>query len=209
MDFETLISERRSVRHYSGEALPAGMPERLIAAARLAPSSRNLFPVEFIVVRDSEMLRRLSRVKTAGSGMLKDAAAAIVVLGDREKSDAWIEDCSIAMIYMQLLASELGVGSCWVQCRGRQSQQKRGEPIGLEADCSPSETEAQVALRIAAARDDDAYMTSEDYARALLQFPERLALEAILSLGVPAPGAPGGKRARAAGSVSFETYHAD
>lgn len=58
--------------------------------------------------------------------MLADADAAIIVIGDTEKSDAWIEDCSIAMILMQLEATELGIGSCWVQCRGRTTPQGTG-----------------------------------------------------------------------------------
>ena len=53
--------------------------------------------------------------------MLKNADAAIVVIGDTAKSDAWIEDCSITMTLMMLEATEQGVGSCWVQCRGRQT----------------------------------------------------------------------------------------
>ena len=55
--------------------------------------------------------------------MLKDADAAIVVIGDTAKSDAWIEDCSITMTLMMLEATEQGVGSCWVQCRGRQTSE--------------------------------------------------------------------------------------
>ena len=184
MRFEDLIAMRKSTRIYSGETIPDDMIERLLAAARQAPSSRNLHPVDTIVVRDHGLLRQLSRVKTAGSSMLKNADVGIVVLGDREKSDAWIEDCSIAMIYMQLMATELGIGNCWVQCRGRKSQQKKGEPISLAEDQSPAETEAQVAAQIAAVRDSDDYLTSEEYARELLHFPENMALEAILSLGM-------------------------
>jgi len=35
------------------------------------------------------------------------------------KSDVWIEDASIAATLIQLQAEELGLGSCWVQVRGR------------------------------------------------------------------------------------------
>jgi nitroreductase len=177
MRFEDLIAMRKSTRTYSGEPIPEERIEQLLAAAHQAPSSRNLHPVDYIVVRDHALLRQLSRVKTAGSGMLKNADVGIVVLGDREKSDAWIEDCSIAMIYMQLMATELGIGNCWVQCRGRKSQQKKGQPIPMEEDQSPAETEAQVAARIAAVRDSDDYLTSEEFARELLHFPAGLRLE--------------------------------
>lgn len=185
MDFEKLIAKRKSARTYSGETIPEELIDRLMEAAYQAPSSRALFPVEYIIVRDHDMLRRLSRVKTAGSGMLKNADAAIVVLGDSEKSDAWVEDCSIAMIYMQLMATELGLANCWVQCRGRKSQQVKGTPILDVEESSSADSEAQVAAQIAAVKDSDAYLTSEEYARELLHFPEHLELEAILSLGMP------------------------
>lgn len=51
--------------------------------------------------------------------MLKDADCAVIVIGDSMRSDAWIEDASIAMTYMMLKATELGIGNCWVQCRNR------------------------------------------------------------------------------------------
>ena len=45
----------------------------------------------------------------------------VVVLGDEELSDVWTEDCSIAMASMHLMASSLGVGSCWIQGRLREA----------------------------------------------------------------------------------------
>ncbi|MBR1700851.1 MAG: winged helix-turn-helix transcriptional regulator [Lachnospiraceae bacterium] len=35
---------------------------------------------------------------------------------------------------MQLAATEMGIGNCWVQCRGRVSQQKKGEPIATTSE---------------------------------------------------------------------------
>ena len=54
-----------------------------------------------------------------GGQFLRDAALAIVVLGDPLQNDCWVEDGSIAAISMQYQAEELGLGSCWVQMRGR------------------------------------------------------------------------------------------
>ena len=56
------------------------------------------------------------------AAMLKDAAAAIVVFGDSDKADTWIEDSSIALTYMHLMAAEQKVGSCWVQIHMRRSK---------------------------------------------------------------------------------------
>ena len=38
------------------------------------------------------------------------------------ESDVWVEDASIASIYMQLQAEDLGLGSCWCQIRNRQTE---------------------------------------------------------------------------------------
>ena len=56
-----------------------------------------------------------------GGAMLKGCSAAISVLGDSDKADTWIEDSSIALSFMQLMATDLGVGSCWCQIHLRGS----------------------------------------------------------------------------------------
>lgn len=122
MEFGELIMNRRSKRIYTDEPLPEFSLDIILNAGLLAPTGRNLRPAEIIVVRDRVMLDHLAEAKTAGSAMLKNAKAALVVVGDAEKSDTWIEDCSIMMSYMQLAAENFGVGNCWIQIRGRESQ---------------------------------------------------------------------------------------
>ena len=56
---------------------------------------------------------------------MKDCMLAIVVLRDMTITDAWVEDASIAAIYMQLQAEDLGLGSCWCQVRNRQTADDR------------------------------------------------------------------------------------
>ena len=65
------------------------------------------------------MLAKLSVCKPAGAAFLKDCALAVVVLANVMESDVWVEDASIASIYMQLQAEDLGLGSCWCQIRIR------------------------------------------------------------------------------------------
>ena len=85
----------------------------------MSPSGHRINPWEFIMVEDKETLRLLSMSKAQGAALLEGAALAVVVIGDTDKTDVWIEDCSIASIFMQLTAEELGLGSCWVQIRNR------------------------------------------------------------------------------------------
>lgn len=97
MELLKLLQSRRSIRKYTDEHISDETLEKILLAGLLAPSSRAIYPVELVAVRDKEMLRGLSECKAAGAAMLKNADAAIVVIGDTAKSDAWIEDCSITM----------------------------------------------------------------------------------------------------------------
>lgn len=122
MELYDVILKRRSIRSYSSEEIPEDALNSIIEAGLLAPTSRNRKPCEFYVIRDKALLKSLSEVKPAGGAMLAECAAAIVVMGDSDKSDTWIEDSSIALTYMQLMATDLGVGSCWCQIHLRGSR---------------------------------------------------------------------------------------
>ena len=115
LNLTSTLLRRRSVRQYTGETIPEETLREILRAGLLAPTSRNLKPCIFTVVRDRETLEKLSRAKAAGGAFLRDADAAIVVSADAEKSDTWIEDCSIALTCMHLAAAEAGIGSCWIQ----------------------------------------------------------------------------------------------
>lgn len=119
MELSEAMQRRRSIRAYTKDEISQAQIEKILQAGLLAPSSRNRRSCEFIVVRNRETLNALAAAKTSGSAMLAEAFCAVVVLGDGEKSDAWCEDCSLAMGYMMLAATELGLGSCWVQSRLR------------------------------------------------------------------------------------------
>ena len=119
MHFSELISQRRSCRHYDeGDILPDEV-QSILMAALLAPTSMNRRAWHFVVVEDKAMLEKLADSKEQGSSFVKDAALAVVVTGNPNDNDCWIEDGSIAATFMQLQAEELGLGTCWVQIRGR------------------------------------------------------------------------------------------
>ena len=125
MDLLEIMRNRRSVRSYTGEAVPEEKIEQILKAGLLSASGKNLKPWEFIVVRDKEVLAKLTKSRAAGAAMIEHADCAIVVVGDTEKTDVWTEDCSAAMTNMHLMADCLGVGSCWVQGRLRIASDER------------------------------------------------------------------------------------
>ena len=111
MELLELMKHRHSIRKYTDERIRTDNLEKILQAGMLSATGRNKRPWEFIVVREKSMLTQLANSKTAGAQMLSKADTAIVVIADPEKTDTWIEDCSIAMANMHLMAHSLGIGS--------------------------------------------------------------------------------------------------
>ena len=121
--FLSLIQRRRSIRNYSEKPVEAEKIDALIEAALRAPSSRGFNPWEFVVVTDNGLLEKLSTAKPHGASFLRNAPLGIVVCADPEKCDVWVEDASIASIFIHLAAASVGLGSCWIQIRKRMHDQ--------------------------------------------------------------------------------------
>lgn len=124
MNLLEIMQNRRSVRTYTGEKIPKDKLEKILQAGLLSPSGRNRKPWEFVVVQEKDMLEKLSHCRVGAAKMLENAGCAIVVFADPEKTDVWVEDCSITMSNMHLMADSLGLGSCWIQGRLREAENK-------------------------------------------------------------------------------------
>lgn len=153
MDLLELLLKRRSVRKYTGEPVGREELELILKAGLCSASGRNRKPWELVAVSDREMLERLSHCRDGAARMLEKAGSAILVFADVDRTDVWTEDCSIVMSNMHLMATSLGLGSCWIQ--GRLRTAENGE-------------------------------STDVFCRRLLGVPEGYALEAILSVGIPA-----------------------
>ncbi len=127
--FFELIEKRRSIRKFKSRSIEKEKIEKLAEAALRSPSSRGINPWIFIIVDDLQILKKLSTAKPHGSSFLKNAPLCFVVCADSEKTDTWVEDTSIASIFLQLAAEDLGLSSCWIQIRGR----NHGDSISAEA----------------------------------------------------------------------------
>lgn len=119
MDFLEVIEKRRSVRKYSEQPVERELLEAIVRVAQTAPSSRNSKSSAFMIVEDRDMLDALSQMRDYGSGLLKGAQAAIVVLGDDTKTDLWVDNCAISATFIQLAVTAMDLVSCWVHCNGR------------------------------------------------------------------------------------------
>jgi nitroreductase len=123
MDVLEAIKGRRSIRAFKKNDAPNEMVEKLIDAARWAPSAGNIQLWEFIVVRHPETKRRL--VKAAlGQTFIEEAPVVIVVCanenrssqgyGTRGKTLYCLQDTAAAIQNIHLVAYSLGLGTCWV-----------------------------------------------------------------------------------------------
>ncbi|HJO81205.1 MAG TPA: nitroreductase family protein, partial [SAR202 cluster bacterium] len=67
MEVYEAIQTRLTVRRFKPDAVPDDVAMKLLRAGQWAPSSRNLQPWHFIVVRDRDMLKQIGAVATSGS----------------------------------------------------------------------------------------------------------------------------------------------
>lgn len=108
-----ILLDRRSVRRYKTDAIPAAVLDEIIRTAMFAPSANNRQPWHFLLVDDRPALNRIMELHPYAS-MLRQAPAAVVVCGDLDISaDYWMVDCSAATMNLLLAAKARGIGSCW------------------------------------------------------------------------------------------------
>lgn len=157
-----IMLHRRSVRKFTGEAVPADQLEMILAAGCAVPSSRGAYPWRFLPVTDRGLLENMSHCRKGAAGMMKKAGAAIVVLGD-DRYDAWVEDCSLALGNMHLMADYLGLGSCWIQGRMREAEDGRStEDYLRELLGFPAELKLEAVLAVGVAESHpDPYTTAD------------------------------------------------
>ncbi len=114
-----ILKSRRSIRKFQNKEVEKEKIDAILKSALLSPSSRSIRPWQFIAVTDGELLQQLSLCREPGPQFLAGAPLGIVVIADKDSSDVWIEDASIAATIIQLTVQDLGLGSCWIQVRER------------------------------------------------------------------------------------------
>lgn len=110
------INTRRSCRKYAAEKVHTAAVESLLEAAANAPSACNRRGWRSVLVQDRASLDWLFR--SGGSTVLKDAQQALIVCYEADTENReWndnIQSAAAFIAYFQLLAHDLGIGSCWI-----------------------------------------------------------------------------------------------
>jgi nitroreductase/NAD-dependent dihydropyrimidine dehydrogenase PreA subunit len=137
---EHFLRSRRSIRVYRDKPVPRADLARLIEVARYAPSGHNSQSAEWLVVDNKEELRRLAGIvadwmswmignmpglalswhmdKTlqrweAGKDVILRDAPVVIITHAEEHNRLAPSTCTIALTYLELAATSMGLGSCW------------------------------------------------------------------------------------------------
>jgi nitroreductase len=119
VDVYKAIALRKSVRKYEERDVDEEIIQKLLEAARLAPSASNRQEWRFVVVRDAKMRNKLM----AAADNQKFVAKAPVVLACcaetnnhvmKCKQQSYPIDVAIAVDHITLCAVEEGLGTCWI-----------------------------------------------------------------------------------------------
>ena len=127
------VRSRLTVREFTDDPVPDQVVDKLLRAAQWAPSSRNLQPWRFIVIRDPDTLARIGNIASSGR-FIADAPLAIAIAMDN--ADRPDLDTGRALQQMELVGWEEGLGTCFVGLRvaaqNRQVKQLLGIPDSME-----------------------------------------------------------------------------
>ncbi len=115
------MRSRLTVREYNSDPVPDEIVNKLLEAGRLAPSSQNLQPWHFVVVRNRDVIRQLGKLATQGP-FIADAPLAIAIVTD-DTPRAQL-DAGRAIQQMELVAWEAGLGTCFVGIRQADQNQE-------------------------------------------------------------------------------------
>ncbi len=116
MELREAIYKRRTIRIYNNEPVNDEEIKELISAAIQAPTACNFQLWKFIVINDSDILKKIH--SAGGAAFLKIAKQAILVTYSNQTDNLeyrdYIESASAAIENMLLMATELGIGACWI-----------------------------------------------------------------------------------------------
>jgi len=106
----TFLRDLRAVRQLRPDPLPDDVVRNILEVGRWSGSAGNRQPWEFVVVRDRDMLRRLSQIDGANAGHLATASIgiAIVIHPEVPDLDAYDEGRLAERLLLAAAAQQLG-----------------------------------------------------------------------------------------------------
>lgn len=139
MDFSTLLQTRYSVRAYKPDPVPTEDLQKVLQAARLAPTAANRQPFQLIVIhthgRERELRKIYDRAWFVQAPLVLCACGLPGGAWTREDNKNYaVVDVAIVMDHLILAATELGLGTCWVAAFDAAAARSY---LGLPAEVEP------------------------------------------------------------------------
>ena len=120
MDFLELVKERYSCKKFSDKVVPDDKLSLILEAGRLAPTAKNSQEFKIYVAKSDEAFKKID----ATTPCRYNAKTVLLVAYDKngeyiypgEKIRSGAEDVAIVATHMMLMAKNVGVDSCWINC---------------------------------------------------------------------------------------------
>ncbi|MFX0140088.1 MAG: nitroreductase family protein [Candidatus Hodarchaeota archaeon] len=124
MNLEDIIYKRRTIRRFKPEPISLDILKKLVDLARVAPMARNIQALEFIIIHNAEIRKKLfPLVNWAGSlpedqrtpEKGREPTAYIIVLVNKKIKSSYVDfDVGAAAENILLGAVHFGLSSCWM-----------------------------------------------------------------------------------------------
>ncbi len=159
MDFKTLLSNRRSIRDFQDRDVPLPVIQEILEDTCLAPTASNGQPCRFIIIRNREVMKRISdeskgnlladiagnpdapikiyeaALRDDAFNVFYNAPCLILIIGSQEVLSLEI-DCALTAAYLMFSAASRGLGTCWVALGARIRNPEILREIGIPKGCA-------------------------------------------------------------------------
>lgn len=129
------LLERRSVRGYKKDLVPADVLDEILEAGKYAPSGIGQQKTLMVVTQDTELVAKLSRMNADVMGAKSDpfygAPTVVIVFADSEQGTC-VENGSLVMGNLMNAAHAVGVDSCWIHRAREVFDSEEGKALKAE-----------------------------------------------------------------------------
>jgi nitroreductase len=134
------IFRRRSIRKYSENEVEEEKIEEILKAAMAAPSAKGTEPWHFFVIRNKDILNKLSEIHPYGK-MLSNCPLAILVCYDIDRNDLsdWFQqDLAASCENILIACTSLELGAVWLGVYPREDRVEGiQELLGIKEEFLP------------------------------------------------------------------------
>jgi nitroreductase len=131
MEVYKAILKRRTIRIFKNKKISKKTLEKLVNAARLSPSARNLQPLEYLVVNDPKLCDLIFENVYFGGEVEKlrkkenrPVAYILVLVNKKIRNSGFEHDVGLAVGNIVLAAFEKGIGCCILRAIEREKNKE-------------------------------------------------------------------------------------